>query len=68
MTTVVITGRYLAKATLVNAAGRRTSFKRVSDTRLSITLVRRAAGPVAITVKSAGGTSNALTFTYVAPL
>jgi hypothetical protein len=30
--------------------------------------VRHAAGPVDLKVKSAGGTSNALTFTYVAPL
>ncbi|AGZ44593.1 IPT/TIG domain-containing protein [Actinoplanes friuliensis] len=68
MTTTVITGLHLSKATLVTAGGKRTSFKRISDTRLSITLVRRAAGPVQITVRSAGGTSNALTFTYVAPL
>jgi hypothetical protein len=66
-TATVITGQYLAKATIVTAAGKRTSFKRVSDTRLTITLARRAAGPVAIKVVSAGGTSNALTFTYVAP-
>lgn len=66
-TATVITGSYLSKATIVTAAGKRTSFKRVSDTRLTVTLARHAAGPVAIKVVSAGGTSNTLTFTYVAP-
>ena len=68
MTTVTITGQNLAKVTLVTASGRRTSFRRVSDTRLSITLVRHAAGTVQIKASSAGGTSNALPFTYEAPL
>ncbi len=64
-TVTTLNGRYLSKVTIVYSAGKRASFKRVSDTRLTLTLVRRAAGKVSIRAKSAGGYSNYVTFTYV---
>jgi hypothetical protein len=66
-TVTVLTGRYLTGASLVTADTARVSFTRISDTQIRITLVRHAAGPVAIRVKTAGGTSNALTFRYAVP-
>ncbi|MFI5936617.1 IPT/TIG domain-containing protein [Actinoplanes sp. NPDC051494] len=65
MTTTTVNGRYLSKVTLVTAAGKRASFKRVSDTRLTLTLVRHAAGKVAIVASSSGRRSGPLYFTYV---
>ncbi|MFG1610546.1 IPT/TIG domain-containing protein [Actinoplanes sp. NPDC049265] len=66
-TAAVLTGRYLTGASIVTAAGKRVSFKRVSDTQINITLVRRSAGTVDIQVRTSGGLSNTLTFRYVAP-
>ena len=66
-TTAVLTGRYLTGASMVTAAGKRVSFKRISDTQINITLVRRSAGAVAIQVRTSGGTSNSLTFRYAPP-
>ena len=66
-TATVLTGRYLTGASLVTADGKRVSFKRISDTQINLTLVRRAAGTVTIKVKTSGGTSNGLTFRYQAP-
>ncbi|AGL19689.1 hypothetical protein L083_6179 [Actinoplanes sp. N902-109] len=65
MTSTTVTGKHLAKVTVVTAAGKRASFKRVSDTRMTVTLVRHAAGKVTLQATSAGGRSNGLTFTYV---
>jgi IPT/TIG domain-containing protein len=66
-TAAVLTGRYLTGASIVTAAGKRVSFKRVSDTQINITLVRRSAGTVPIQVRTSGGLSNTLTFRYAAP-
>ncbi|WP_305786866.1 IPT/TIG domain-containing protein [Symbioplanes lichenis] len=65
MTKVSVTGRYLSKVTIAYSAGKRASFQRVSDTRLTLTLVRHAAGKVSVQVRSAAGYSGKLTFTYV---
>ncbi|GAA2499070.1 IPT/TIG domain-containing protein [Winogradskya humida] len=65
MTTTTVTGRYLSKVTVVTSAGKRASFKRVTDTKMTVTLVRHAAGAVTIQATSAGGRSNGLRFTYV---
>lgn len=64
MTATTVTGRHLSKVTLVTASGKRTSFKRVNDTRMTVTLARHARGTVRIQARSAGGLSNAVTFTY----
>lgn len=64
-TVTTVNGRYLSKVTHVYSAGKRASFKRVSDTRLTLTLVRRAAGKVAIRAKSTAGYSGYVYFTYV---
>jgi hypothetical protein len=66
-TVSVLTGRYLTGASIVYSGTSRVSFTRVSDTQIRVTLVRRSAGSVIIKVKTAGGTSNGLTFRYVLP-
>ncbi|WP_306206894.1 IPT/TIG domain-containing protein [Actinoplanes sp. RD1] len=65
MTKVTVTGKYLSKVTLAYSGGKRASFKRVSDTRLTLTLVRHAAGKVSVQLRSAAGYSGKATFTYV---
>lgn len=66
-TVTVLSGRYLTGASAVYAGTARVSFTRISDSQIRITLVRHAAGPVPIKVVTAGGTSNAVTFTYALP-
>jgi hypothetical protein len=65
MTTTTVTGRNLAKVTSVTSSGKRASFTRVSNTTMTVTLVRHAAGKVTLQATSAGGKSNGLAFTYV---
>jgi hypothetical protein len=63
-TVTVITGRFLTGAYYVTSAAKKVAMKRISDTQLQVTLPLHAAGAVAIKAVTAGGTSNALTFTY----
>jgi hypothetical protein len=64
-TTVTVTGTGLGGATKVTLNGASLKFAKVSDTQLTVTLPKRAAGAVAIVVTNAGGTSEGATFTYV---
>jgi hypothetical protein len=66
-TPLTITGRGLTGATRVTVGGVATSFTRVSDTRIRITVpARTKAGRAAIAVTTPGGTSAAASFSYVA--
>ncbi|WP_460112409.1 IPT/TIG domain-containing protein [Streptomyces platensis] len=66
--TVTLTGTHLVEATAVRfantAAG---SFTVISDTQITAVAPAGTAGPADVTVTTAGGTSNALTYTYLAP-
>jgi hypothetical protein len=64
MTTTTVSGVHLSKVTKVTASGKRTSFRRITNTSMSITLVRHAKGTVRVQATSAGGRSNLLSFTY----
>jgi hypothetical protein len=66
-TTVVVTGANLGNAAKVTAGTTVLAYTKVSDTQLKVTLPAHAAGGVPIQVTAPGGTSTAVTFTYVAP-
>jgi hypothetical protein len=67
-TTVVITGAELTGATAVSFGDTpATEFTVDSDFQVSATAPAHDAGPVDVTVTTAGGTSSPLTYTYVAP-
>ncbi|MFH9226375.1 IPT/TIG domain-containing protein [Streptomyces lydicus] len=64
--TVTLTGTHLVEATAVRFANTAaTSFTVVSDTRITAVAPAGPAGPVDVTVSTAGGTSNAVSYAYV---
>ncbi|MQY30702.1 IPT/TIG domain-containing protein [Nocardia aurantia] len=66
-TTVVLTGTALNGATAVSFGGTpATSFTVVSPTQITAVTPAGAAGTVAVTVTTPGGTSNGIPFTYIA--
>ncbi|MEV6183324.1 IPT/TIG domain-containing protein [Streptomyces sp. NPDC052015] len=66
-TTVTLTGTNLTGATAVRFDGiAATSFTVNSSTQITAVSPTHAAGAAAVTVTTPGGTSNALTFTYLA--
>ncbi|MEV6341468.1 IPT/TIG domain-containing protein, partial [Nocardia vinacea] len=66
-TTVVLTGTNLTGATAVSFGGTpATSFTVNSSTQITAVTPAHSAGTVAVTVTTAGGTSNSVAFTYVA--
>ncbi|GKQ36613.1 hypothetical protein ALMP_31530 [Streptomyces sp. A012304] len=65
-TTVTLTGTNLSGATAVSFGGTPASFTVTSATQITAVSPAHAAGGVPVTVTTSGGTSNALTFTYVA--
>ncbi|MFF2493331.1 IPT/TIG domain-containing protein [Agromyces sp. NPDC058064] len=64
-TPVTITGTELAGATTVSVDGVSVPFTQVSDTEIEFTTPPHTAGPVDVTVTTAGGESEPLTFTYL---
>ncbi|WP_269854726.1 IPT/TIG domain-containing protein [Streptomyces sp. RPT161] len=65
--TVTLTGAHLIEATAVHFGNTAASdFTPVSDTQLTALAPPGAAGPVQITVTTAGGTSNPVSYTYLA--
>ncbi|WP_063834225.1 IPT/TIG domain-containing protein [Nocardia rhamnosiphila] len=66
-TTVVLTGTNLTGATAVSFGGTpATSFTVNSSTQITAVAPAGAAGTVSVTVTTAGGTSNGVSYTYVA--
>ncbi|WP_432159195.1 IPT/TIG domain-containing protein [Streptomyces sp. bgisy153] len=65
--TVTLTGLHLSTASAVKFSGVAAGFTVVSDTQATATVPAGAAGPVPVTVTTAGGTSNSLTYTRLAP-
>ncbi|MGV9840231.1 ice-binding family protein [Nocardia niigatensis] len=66
-TTVVLTGTNLTGATAVSFGGTpATSFTVNSSTQITAVTPAHSAGTVAVTVTTAGGTSNGVAFTYIA--
>lgn len=66
-TVITITGTNLATASAVTFGGTAVSFTVVSDTQITAVAPAGPAGPVSVTVTTAGGTSPATTYTRVAP-
>ncbi|MFE9141994.1 IPT/TIG domain-containing protein, partial [Streptomyces tubercidicus] len=65
--TVTLTGTHLIEATAVRfGATPATSFTVVSDTQITAVAPAGAAGLVGITVTTVGGTSNSVSYTYLA--
>lgn len=64
---VTITGTGLADATALTVGGLKVSFSKVSGTQLKATFPIKAAGTYDVLVTTPGGTSDPVTFTYVAP-
>jgi hypothetical protein len=64
-TVVTLTGANLSGATAVRFGGTAASFTVNSATQITAVTPARAAGAAAVTVTTAGGTSNSLTFTYL---
>nr|WP_308433116.1 IPT/TIG domain-containing protein [Streptomyces libani] len=65
--TVTLTGTHLIEATAVRfGATAATSFTVVSDTQITAVVPAGAAGPVQVTVTTVGGTSNPVSYTYLA--
>ncbi|MFD6053647.1 IPT/TIG domain-containing protein [Agromyces sp. NPDC060279] len=67
-TPVTITGTDLAGATEVAVDGASLPFTQVSGTEVTFTTAAHAAGPADVTITTAGGESEAMTFTFVPPL
>ncbi|MFE3800415.1 beta strand repeat-containing protein, partial [Nocardia tengchongensis] len=66
-TTVVLTGTALTGATAVSFGGTpATSFTVDSATQITVVAPAEAAGTVLVTVTTAGGTSNGVSYTYIA--
>ncbi|PPJ30273.1 cell shape-determining protein [Nocardia nova] len=66
-TTVVLTGTHLTGATAVNFGGTpATSFTVNSDTQITAVAPAHTAGTVQVTVTTPSGTSNGVSFTYIA--
>ncbi|MFE3249743.1 IPT/TIG domain-containing protein [Streptomyces sp. NPDC059209] len=65
-TVVTLSGTNLATASAVTFGGTAVSFTVVSDTQITAVAPAGAAGPVTVTVTTAGGTSPGLTYTRVA--
>ncbi|CAM5477505.1 IPT/TIG domain-containing protein [Streptomyces aurantiogriseus] len=65
-TSVTLTGTSLSGVTGVSFGGTPASFTVTSSTQITAVAPPHAAGGVPVTVTAPGGTSNALTFTYVA--
>ncbi|MFD3437235.1 IPT/TIG domain-containing protein [Streptomyces sp. NPDC058685] len=65
-TVVTLTGTNLATASAVTFGGTAVSFTVVSDTQITAVAAAGPAGPVTVTVTTAGGTSPGLTYTRVA--
>jgi hypothetical protein len=64
--TVTITGTGLSTATAVNFGAASATPTVISDSRLTVTVpAGAAAGPVGVSVTTAGGTNNGLFYTYV---
>lgn len=64
---IVVTGTYLTSATAVTIGGNSATITANDATTVTFTLPSHAAGNVDVTVTTAGGTSNALTFEYWSP-
>ncbi|MEU3985419.1 IPT/TIG domain-containing protein [Streptomyces sp. NPDC026672] len=66
-TVVTLIGTNLATASAVTFGGTPASFTVVSNTQITAVAPAGSAGPVTVTVTTAGGTSPGLTYTRVAP-
>ncbi|MFG2359117.1 IPT/TIG domain-containing protein [Streptomyces sp. NPDC048521] len=64
-TVVTLTGTNLATASAVTFAGTAVAFTVVSDTQITAVAPAGAAGPLTVTVTTAGGTSSGLTYTRI---
>jgi hypothetical protein len=64
---VSLTGADLTGTSKVTANGLPVGVVKVSDTQLTLTMPKHAAGAVEVTVTTPGGTSSAAVFTYLAP-
>ena len=64
--TVTISGSNLSGATLVLFGGNAATILTNTASQITVSAPAGAVGPVNVTVTTAGGTSNALTYTYVA--
>ncbi|GGK06157.1 hypothetical protein GCM10011583_42290 [Streptomyces camponoticapitis] len=62
-TVITLTGTNLANASAVTIGGTAASFTVVSDTQITAVVPAGPAGPVNVTVTTAGGTSNPLSYT-----
>jgi len=67
-TSVAITGTDLAGATEVAVDGASLPFTQVSGTQVTFTTAAHAAGPADVTITTAGGESEPMTFTFIPPL
>ncbi|MGW9075701.1 IPT/TIG domain-containing protein [Streptomyces kronopolitis] len=66
--TVTLVGSSLVEATAVRfGSTAATSFTVVSDSQITAVVPAGLAGPVQVTVTTAGGTSNPVTYTYLTP-
>lgn len=65
--TVTITGTGLSTATSVSFGANSAVPTVVSDNQITVVAPAGAAGPVGVSVTTAGGTNNGLSYTYVAP-
>lgn len=65
-TTVTIRGSYFGTVDRVTVNGTSIPFTRSSTARMSVTVPAHAAGPVPVVVSSPYGTSNVMSYTYVA--
>lgn len=63
---VTVTGTDLSTVNRVTAGGRAAAFRVLAANRVSVTMPAHAAGPVALTLYSSFGSSNARTYTYLA--
>lgn len=63
--TVTITGTGLSTATSVSFGANSATPTVVSDSTITVVVPAGTAGPVGVTVTTAGGTNNGLTYTYV---
>ncbi|MFJ5802290.1 IPT/TIG domain-containing protein [Streptomyces decoyicus] len=64
--TVTLTGVHLIEATAVRfGTTAATAFTVVSDTRITAVVPAGVAGPTGVTVTTAGGTSNAVSYLYL---
>ncbi|GIF26328.1 hypothetical protein BJ973_005687 [Actinoplanes tereljensis] len=66
-TALVVTGTSFVGTVSATVDGRNVGLTRVSDTQLKLTVPAHAAGTVPVVIKAAGGSTDPISLTYVAP-